>query len=164
MKKLKIYLDTSVISFVFADDAPEKQAITCEFFDYYLDKYNVFISDLVLAEIEQTQDDLLKSKLKNVVKKYKLEILQTNENDQQNIFNLAQKYIDNKIITEKYFDDAIHIATTTYYNFDILLSWNFKHIANIVKQIEVNKINQSENFIKELYLLNPMEVIYNEEK
>lgn len=39
MKKLKIYLDTSVISFVYASDAPEKQNVTKEFFAQYLDKY-----------------------------------------------------------------------------------------------------------------------------
>ena len=76
MEKLKIYLDTSVISFVFAEDSPEKQAVTCEFFDDYLDKYKVFISHLVLTEIEQTQNIQLKNKLKNVVKKYNLEILE----------------------------------------------------------------------------------------
>ena len=64
MEKLKIYLDTSVISFVFADDSPEKQAVTCEFFDDYLDKYKVFISHLVLTEIEQTQNIQLKNNLK----------------------------------------------------------------------------------------------------
>ncbi|MCX7002688.1 MAG: hypothetical protein NTV22_05365 [bacterium] len=32
MKKLRIYLDTSVINFLFADDAPEKRDITREFF------------------------------------------------------------------------------------------------------------------------------------
>jgi len=30
MKKSKIYLDTSVISFLFADDSPEFQAVTVE--------------------------------------------------------------------------------------------------------------------------------------
>ena len=33
MKKLRIYLDTSVISFLFADDAPAYRGITREFFD-----------------------------------------------------------------------------------------------------------------------------------
>ena len=32
MKKLRIYLDTSVINFLFADDAPEKRDATVEFF------------------------------------------------------------------------------------------------------------------------------------
>ena len=98
MDKLKIYLDTSVISFVFAEDSPEKQAITCEFFDDYLDKYNVFISDLVLTEIEQTQSIQLRNRLKNIVRKYQLETLDISETDQQHIFGLAQKYIENKII------------------------------------------------------------------
>ena len=39
MKKLKIYLDTSIISFLYADDAPEKQSITVEFFKKYLSVY-----------------------------------------------------------------------------------------------------------------------------
>jgi len=33
MRKLKLYLDTSVWNFFFADDAPEKRDITKEFFD-----------------------------------------------------------------------------------------------------------------------------------
>ena len=33
MRKLKLYLDTSVWNFFFADDAPEKRGITKRFFD-----------------------------------------------------------------------------------------------------------------------------------
>jgi len=60
----------------------------------------------------------------------------------------------------KKFDDAIHIAVSSYYNMDILLSWNFRHLANIRKQIQINKINKKIGFKKELFILNPMEVIY----
>ncbi|MBT3294674.1 MAG: hypothetical protein HN919_18310 [Verrucomicrobia bacterium] len=35
MKKLRIYLDTSVINFLFADDAPDFKRVTVEFFDRY---------------------------------------------------------------------------------------------------------------------------------
>lgn len=38
MKKLKIYLDTSVINFLFADDVPEFQKITEDFFENYVKK------------------------------------------------------------------------------------------------------------------------------
>lgn len=31
MKKLKVYLDTSIINFLFADDAPELKAATIDF-------------------------------------------------------------------------------------------------------------------------------------
>ena len=39
-KKLKIYLDTSIINFLFADDAPEKKEVTIDFFENYLDVYD----------------------------------------------------------------------------------------------------------------------------
>ena len=42
MKKLKIYLDTSVINFLFADDSPEKQDITIEFFESRSRKFRRF--------------------------------------------------------------------------------------------------------------------------
>ena len=38
MKKTGIYLDTSIINFIFADDSPEKQEITKEFFENYIKK------------------------------------------------------------------------------------------------------------------------------
>ena len=36
MNKLRIYLDTSIINFLFADDAPEKKEITVDYFDKYV--------------------------------------------------------------------------------------------------------------------------------
>jgi len=35
MKKLKLYLDTSVWNFYYADDAPEKMELTRQFFDEF---------------------------------------------------------------------------------------------------------------------------------
>jgi hypothetical protein len=48
MKKTKIYLDTSVISFLFADDAPELKAVTEDFFQNYVRTavYDVCISPI----------------------------------------------------------------------------------------------------------------------
>ncbi len=53
MKIPKVYLDTSVINFLFAEDAPEKQEITIEFFNEYINRnlYGVFISPVVVDEI-----------------------------------------------------------------------------------------------------------------
>jgi len=160
MKKLKVYLDTSVISFVYADDAPEKQSITKEFFAVYFDKYDVSISSVVLAEIENTRDEALRKKLLGVVEKHDIPVMDIAEKDQETIYALANKYVKAKIIPANKFDDAVHIAICAYYNFDILLSWNFRHLANINKQIQVNALNAKEGYSKELFLINPMEVIY----
>ena len=58
MAKTKIYLDTSVINFLFAEDAPEKKEITRDFFSNFVATgiYETFISDVVVQEINNTID------------------------------------------------------------------------------------------------------------
>jgi predicted nucleic acid-binding protein len=162
MKKLKMYLDTSIISFVYADDAPEKQSLTNEFFRKYLSVYDVRVSSLVLTEIENTNNIALRNKLKSVIEKYDLPVINAESEDQEKIFDLARMYLKERIIPQKKFDDAVHVAICVYYEFDILLSWNFRHLANIDKQIRVNAANKKQGYLKELYLLNPMGVIYED--
>ena len=56
MIRPKIYLDTSVINFLFHDDAPEKKEATVDFFENYVKPgvYETFISQFVIEEILQT--------------------------------------------------------------------------------------------------------------
>ena len=156
-KKLKIYLDTSIINFLFANDAPEKKDVTVEFFENYLTDYDVYISENVLVEINKTSNIDKKINLLKIIKEYKLKPFNILNDD---ILLLANKYIEAGILSEKKFDDAIHIAFASYYEFDILLSWNFKDIANVKKQISVDIVNKQNGFMKTLLLLNPYEVIY----
>lgn len=50
-------------------------------------------------------------------------------NENTNI--LANKIIESKILTEKSFDDCTHIAVAMENEWDVILSWNFKHLVNI---------------------------------
>ncbi len=54
---VSLYLDTSVINFIYADDTPEMRDITIDFFNNFIAKgvYNTFISEFVLQEILQTK-------------------------------------------------------------------------------------------------------------
>jgi hypothetical protein len=57
MKKLKFYVETSVWSFLFDDDSPEKKAATGKFFkEVESGKYEIFISEMVNAEIRDAPD------------------------------------------------------------------------------------------------------------
>lgn len=59
MKKTKLYLDTSVPSFLFADDSPEKREATRLFWDVLkLGIYDVVISDILLTEISRCEKPL----------------------------------------------------------------------------------------------------------
>lgn len=162
MRKLKIYLDTSVINFIFADDAPQFQVVTTEFFKKYFNEYEVFISNVVLFEIDKTKNAKRKKELLYIVHTYPFQVLQGEADD--DVEYLASLYLAENIIPATKKEDALHIAIATVYEMDILLSWNFKHLANVKKQIMINTINEREGYLKKLHLLNPMEVEYDKEK
>ncbi len=150
MKKTKLYLDTSVPSFLFADDSPEKREVTIQFWDILkMGLYDIVISDILLTEISRSEvpsSQELEEKLSEIV----LEIVSVSED----IFSLAQKCIDEGIIPQKYQDDALHIALATYNEADALISWNFKHMVKLKTIRGVNGINRMLGF-KELEILTP---------
>lgn len=157
-KKLRIYLDTSVINFLFADDAPEKKEVTIDFFQNYLNDFEVYISEIVIQEINKTNNKTKMELLLNTIQKYNIKIFDELNND---IKLLAENYLTQGIVPQKKMEDALHLAFATYYEFDILLSWNFKHLANINVQRKVVAFNLINGYNKQLLLLNPMEVVYD---
>jgi predicted nucleic acid-binding protein len=164
MKKISIYLDTSIINFLFAEDAPEKQEITREFFENYVKKgvYEIFISPVVIDEINKTKDEEKKAKLLKVIKKHGLRVLDITDTLDE-IVRLARIYIDNGIIPKKKMEDALHLAIGTVGEIDIFLSWNYRHLANINKERKITSINLLEGYTKGFRIITPMEVIYEED-
>lgn len=162
MKKLRIYLDTSVINFLFADDAPEKRDITREFFATRLGFFDVSISDIVLVEIGRTRDEQRRSMLSEVVIKHGLVPVAFGGDDEAEVVSLAEQYMREGAIPASKRDDAMHVAICTVLEFDVLLSWNFQHLANVKKQIRINTLNQGQGYLKPLLLLTPLEVMGDE--
>lgn len=150
MKRIKLYLDTSVPSFLFAKDSPEKLDATVRFWEILrLGLYDVVVSDVLLAEISRSNEPSsqeLEEKLMEIV----VEIVTVDDD----IYSLAQKYIDEGIIPQKYQDDALHIALATYNEADALISWNFRHMVKLKTIRGVNGINRMLGF-KELEILTP---------
>jgi predicted nucleic acid-binding protein len=163
MKQLTLYLDTSIINFLFADDAPEKRDITQEFFREYVKKgrYGVYISPIVIDEINKTNNDMQRIRLLNVIKEYSLPTLDITPSIAE-IQHLAQRYIDQGIIPRKKLEDALHIAICTVNEMDVLLSWNFRHLANVSRERKVLGLNIQEGYMKALRIVTPLEVISDE--
>lgn len=158
MKKLKIYLDTSVLSYLQQEDTLNEMNITLELWDKIkMGKYNVNISDAVLLELyecPQPKQDFLLSQLENV----NFTVLDVNED----IRELAIRYINEGIIPKKCFDDATHIATATYYNCDCIVSWNFKHIVRDKTIIGANGINKLMGY-KDIIIISPQSMFEGDE-
>ena len=94
-KKLKIYLDTSVINVLFSEQSPEKKAITIEFFEKYIDLYDTYISDIVLAEINRTKTAEKRDLLLEAIYKYKIDVYDVISDE---ILELADKYVIESVI------------------------------------------------------------------
>jgi hypothetical protein len=54
---------------------------------------------------------------------------------------LAENYINEKAVSLKYYEDALHIAIATINRVSVLASWNFKHIVNLDRIRLYNSVN-----------------------
>src|SRR5215210_1460089 len=95
--KYDIYLDTSVINFLLADDAPEKKAITIDFFDNFIktEKYNTYISNFVIEEINNTSDEKKRNDLLQVLQSCPMQLLEIENSE---IEKLSSKYLEAGVI------------------------------------------------------------------
>lgn len=158
MPKLRIYLDTSVISHLFHHDMPERRLATEEFFENaILPKiHDAFISALVLDELSRTRDAGLRHKFIDAVTRYGLDLLPPDDSE---VGRLARVYMDGGIPPSKKPEDAFHVTYATVFEMDALVTWNFRHIAKVRTAALVAGVNRIEGYAKPLLLLTPLEVL-----
>ena len=158
MAKLKVYLDTSVISYLYQLDAPERMEDTLEVWEMFRNKkYDVYISNIVLNEISGCNEEKL-----NILLEYLNEIEYTVVETDENTVELAEKFIDFGILRQKSFDDCQHIAAAILAGCDIIISWNFKHIVNVKTVRGVKVITTLEGY-KDLMIYPPSVLLESED-
>ncbi len=131
--KRRIYIDTSVIGGCFDEEFEQWSNDLIEEFKQGI-KIAV-ISDVTYRELELAPEKV-KNKLNEIPKNHMEYVLTKSETK-----NLAELYIKERAITEKYYEDAIHIANATVEMVHALASWNFKHIVNLERIKNYNGIN-----------------------
>lgn len=148
---MKIYLDTSVMSALFDDKNSERKVLTEEFFSK-IGIYDVYISELTVAEIEKTPDQTLRSKMKQVVKGFS--VLEISESVEE----LAKEYVKYGAIPESNPENAYHVAIAVLKEMDYLLSWNFRHIVRRRTKDIVKMVNTLRN-LKPVEKMTPGELL-----
>jgi len=149
MKKVRIYIDTSVIGGCFDEEfKPWSDGLIQ---DFKSGRFKPILSDVVAAEVVDAPEP--------VRMKYD-EILGLDHEfvaaDQEAI-ELADRYQLRKILTPKYYDDGLHIALATIAEVDLLVSWNFRHIVHFDKIRLFNSVNLELGY-KPLQIYSPREV------
>lgn len=126
-KKLKVYLDTSVISYLQQEDSPEKMKDTLSFWNKVINnEFEVYISQITLNEVEQCYEPK-RSALYEYLSGIEYKVIKISEE----IITLAESIIEKGILKRKSFDDCQHISAAITSGCDCIVSWNFKHIVNI---------------------------------
>ncbi len=139
-----VYLDTSVISAFFDARTPERMALTRAAWERF-GAYDMFLSDLVIEELEGASSPLREEMLAAVSGFTALPVSGLAR-------TLAGKYVEQGIFPGKYFDDALHVAIASVNRVGILLSWNFSHLVKVKTRRMVALVNAMENHM-------PVEII-----
>lgn len=132
MKKLRIYIDTSVLGGYFDDEFDVDTKLL--FDEIVRGEYKLVISDLTERELVIAPEQV-RALLKDL--KVDFEVIAVT----QESIDLATDYINEKVVEQTSMDDCIHIATATIHKLDLLISWNFKHIVNVIRIRGYNSIN-----------------------
>ena len=154
MKKLKLYLDTSMISHLDHQDTPDKMADTLALWQEVEDGiYDVYLSFIFFEEILECSPEK-----RNTLAKYLSRIEYTHIEPNNEIFTLADEFLKQGILKQKSYDDAQHLASAMIYDCDAVISWNFKHMVNI-KTINGIKIVSALTGYKDVAIYTPSVLI-----
>jgi predicted nucleic acid-binding protein len=139
-EKYKIYFDTSIISAYFDYKKPIRQLMTEKWIENESKNYDIYISTLVLDEINNNKDENLKIKMLDFINELAVTVLEIDNE----IEKLAELY--RKEILPKEINDTLHIATAATNKISAILSWNFRHIVNLKTIEKIHKINLKNNY------------------
>ncbi|HZK85451.1 MAG TPA: PIN domain nuclease [Desulfosporosinus sp.] len=157
MNKIKIYLDTSVISHLDAEDTPEKMQDTIDLWQELIrGQYIATISDLTIAELTQCPEPKRTLLFEHLSAIDFVEVREIPES-----ITLADEYIKYGVLNPKSRDDCRHIAIATITGCKYIVSWNFKHFVNIKTINKVQAVNKLMNY-NEINILPPSMMLEGE--
>jgi len=148
MKKPRLYIDTSVFGGVFDIEFEHET--------------NLLFEMVKNGEIICVYSDLCELEMENAPLKVRDHFLNIEKSTTEfveiteEINQLAELYVAEKVVGETSIDDCRHIACATINKVDFLVSWNFKHIVNVERIRGYNSIN-IKNGYKQLEIRSPRE-------
>jgi len=146
--KQRLYIDTSVYGGYYDE---EFSKFTIPLFERFKNgDFTLLYSAVIQDELENAPQHV--KNFVNNLNQSNAEFLETTGY----VIDLANEYINEKVVGKTSFADCLHIALATIYNADYLVSWNFKHIVNVQRIRGYNAINLKNGY-KLLEIRSPRE-------
>ena len=156
MRKQKIYLETTLFNYYFDEDRGFAHESTVTLFkEIAAGRYEPFTSSYVLDELEQAPPDK-RDKMVGLLLEYNISVLTYSDEASK----LANIYVAENVIPQKYRTDGLHIAISAVNNLDMIISMNFQHIVKRKTKLATASINAINGY-RAVEILTPMEVIEN---
>lgn len=157
---MRVYVETTVWSFAFADDTPEMTAHTHLFFDRCrTGAIAAVIAPLVITELRRADEPVRSGLLGLIGEIAPVVIPDSAESDA-----LALEFLRLGAVPPSKPDDAAHVAAAFAAGLDVLVSWNYKHIANVRRSQKFNAVAALRGYRRPLIITIPSEVLYGEEQ
>jgi hypothetical protein len=126
--KPKVYIETSVVSYLTARPtndlrAMANQAATVEWWETQRSKYDLVISEFVLAEASLGHPEAAERRLAALMGLMELQAT-------EEVRALGKELVNCGALPEKAEMDAYHVAIAAINGIEYLLTWNCTHIAN----------------------------------
>ena len=153
IKKIRLYLETTVFNYYFDADRDGHEDTVRLFEAIGAGEYEGCTSEYAMIELRDAKDPK-KSNMLTLAEEYGIVVLDTNDE----IVRMANLYVQNGIIPAKYGFDALHVAVASVYELDCVLSFNYRHINKLKTKRMTEIINLLEGY-KGVTICTPMEVL-----
>jgi len=139
MSKPKIYLETTIVSYITARPARDivalaKQCITQEWWEEKRQFFDLYISTVVVDEISKG-DFMASQKRLDLIMNEQITLLDLSEESRVLGDEIADKFFPARAA-----NDGLHIAIAASNGMDHILTWNFTHIGNEVDKAGIIKV------------------------
>jgi predicted nucleic acid-binding protein len=150
MKKLRVYIDTSVVGGC-CDKKFEKESRSLF---AMADRGDVIliVSDILAEELESAPEGV-----RNVLAAVSEENLELVEVSEEAVA-LRDAYMAAEVVGPQQAYDAFHVALATVARADLIVSWNFKHIVHFEKIRGFNAVDLREGYLP-IDIRSPLEVV-----
>ncbi len=149
MKRLRIYVDTSVIGGCLdAEFAPWSNGLLE---DFRARRFRPVLSEIIAAEIRSAPEPVRITYAEILALGAELLTLGDEVRD------LLAAYQAREILDPNFRNDMLHIALASVADVDVLVSWNFRHIVRLEKIRRFNAVNLELGY-KSLNIYSPREV------
>ncbi|HPG69897.1 MAG TPA: PIN domain-containing protein [Candidatus Hydrogenedentes bacterium] len=150
MKRLRIYLDTSVVGGCFdAEFSGDSEALLNM---ARRGEVTILVSDVLLDELAKAPEEV--ASLLEALPGSSVEYVR---NSAEAVY-LCDRYLEANVVGPASKNDAHHVALATVAHADLIVSWNFRHVVHFDKIRGFNAVNLQQGYLQ-IDIRTPREVV-----